>query len=304
MPLIGIVSDGKPGHLNQSLGLAQALQRQRDDVTLGVIDALSPAAALRQWLWPGRSWPAAGAARGEIEAPKLLIAAGHATHLSLLALGRRARCPTVVLMRPSLPARCFDLCIQPRHDGGSETSRLWVSDGALNPMQPASARSQDGVILIGGPSPHFSWDEAALMAQLAVICDGSRSWQLSGSRRTPPGFLAALAARHLPGLTINEAAALPGDWLVQTLPAADVCWVTPDSASMVYEALTAGCAVGIFNLPSVSSSRVAAGIAALVERGQVSDVAALERGKPPRAADPPLAEAQRMARRILALGWL
>lgn len=238
------------------------------------------------------------------EVLSLLIGAGHGTHLSLLALRRVHRCPIIVLMRPSLPGGFFDLRIEPRHDQGRESDICWLSDGPLNRMQPASARARHGLILLGGPSPHFTWDEDRLVTQIAELCDGRCEWQLSGSRRTPASLLAALSTRALPGLTVHAADTLPPGWLLEHLPLARQCWVSPDSASMVYESLTAGCAVGVFDLPPRGGSRVAASMADLVSRNLVTAFADCPGNSQLPLPPQPFCEADRCARRILERAWL
>ena len=47
-------------------------------------------------------------------------------------------------------------------------------------------------------------------------------------------------------------------------------WVTPDSASMVFEALTAGAEVGVFDLPVNPKSRVARAIAQLADDRRIT----------------------------------
>jgi mitochondrial fission protein ELM1 len=47
-------------------------------------------------------------------------------------------------------------------------------------------------------------------------------------------------------------------------------WVTEDSVSMVYEALTAGVATGLLEVPARGRDRVAAGIRRLAATGQVT----------------------------------
>ncbi|MFT4769770.1 MAG: mitochondrial fission protein ELM1 [Glaciecola sp.] len=291
---IGILSDGKPGHLNQSLGLADALLRLRPELDVQEIPAMPWRQAMGELLWPGNPK----------QDMRLLIGAGHATHLSLLALRRAYGCPTIVLMRPSLPGAFFDLRIEPRHDGGAENERCWISEGPLNRMQPSAARSNDGLILIGGPSPHFVWDGAALRVQIQRLCNGQRQWQLSGSRRTPPEFLEALSTLEIPGLTVHDADALPTGWLACELPKSAECWISPDSASMVYEALTAGCAVGVFDLPAQAGSRVASAIEGLCARQLVTPFNAFATGCEPTVPAAAFAEADRCAQRILERGWL
>ncbi|MEM9315208.1 MAG: ELM1/GtrOC1 family putative glycosyltransferase [Pseudomonadota bacterium] len=292
-PQIAVVSDGKAGHLNQSLGLAEALQRLCPELQIREFPALSRGHALQTLLWPGPPrWR-----------PRLLIGAGHGTHLSLLALRRRERCPALVLMKPSLPRACFDLCIEPRHDGGEESSRRWLSDGPLNRIRPAANRSDTGLLLIGGPSPHFVWDQAALLEQVRGLCNNGRRWQLSTSRRTPPEFLPALRALALPGLEARDSSELPGGWLAEKLPRATLCCVTPDSASMIYEALTAGCTVGVFDLEARQGSRVAKAVADLRRRGLAISHTGLASGVSPQVVEP-LAEADRIAGALLERGWL
>jgi mitochondrial fission protein ELM1 len=297
-PRIAVISDGKAGHRNQSLGLADALQRQIPELIVEELAPLPRLQALLRLLWPGQR--RAGYS--------LLIGAGHGTHLSLLALGRVERCPTIVLMRPSFPGSWFDLRIEPRHDGGIETDSCWLSEGPLNRMQPAPADAVNKLMLVGGPSPHYHWDQDAVLAQIQAICERDGAWVLSSSRRTPAEFMTRLEALALSGLTVHRAEDLPPGWLGEQLPRTQYCWVTPDSASMVYEALSAGCAVGLFDLSAIAGSRVAAAIARLGERGwthSFADVfAEASVGGPLEPPAQVFAEADRIAARIMERGWL
>ena len=293
-PDILVISDGKAGHYNQSLGLAEALCRLRPAARLEEQPATRGSLSLVRALLPRFRDP---------EAPALVIGAGHGTHANLLQWRRRGS-RAIVLMRPSLPLRFFDLCIEPRHDGGLENERRLLSKGPLNRIRPSARRSDEGLLLIGGPSPHFEWNSQVLLGQIARICDGERRWLLSTSRRTPATFLPALRELELPGLDIHDATALPAGWLAEKLSEAAQSWVTPDSASMVYEALSGGGAVGLFDLPPAADSRVAAGIQSLVSQQLCTTFAAFDTGTPLRAPEPPLAEADRIARLIEQRGWL
>lgn len=293
--VVWIVSDGKPGHVNQSLGLAEALARAIPTA----IHTLPAQPALRAGLaWLLRRRLAQG-----LPAPDLILGAGHATHLTLLAARRAHGGRTVVLMKPSLPRRCFDLCVVPRHDGVEADARTLVSEGALNRIRPAlDADPAQGLILIGGPSAHFEWDSATVSAQVNTLVErtpGMR-WTLTTSRRTPTDFAAQLSAS--PTLEVVPHTATAPDWLPAQFARCGTVWVTPDSASMVYEALTAGAAVGVFELRAKPDSRVARAAAQLANAGRVMPLASWRAtGTLPRAT-PPLAEAERYAHWILE--WL
>ncbi|NTV85962.1 MAG: hypothetical protein HGA21_04395, partial [Burkholderiaceae bacterium] len=74
---VWIISDGKPGHVNQSLGLAEALARATPTAML-TLPALPVWRAWLAWLlkhFPGNSLPI----------PDLIVGAGHSTHVTLLA---------------------------------------------------------------------------------------------------------------------------------------------------------------------------------------------------------------------------
>lgn len=296
MPLIvWRFSDGKVGHDNQTRGLAEALARLRPTETHR-LDPLPPPTALRGWLLGWRSvWP-------DLPAPDLLLGAGHGTHLSLLAARRNRGGRTVALMRPSLPLGLFDLCLIPEHDAPPSRPNVLATRGALNRIQPSSTLKSDrGLLLIGGPSDHFDWDSAALRQPITAIvaADPMIHWTLTTSRRTPPGFLESLSGLTDARLTKVPVAATGPDWLPAQLARVGQAWVTADSVSMVYEALTAGAAVGILDVPRKRASRVSRGLDRLAAAGWVTAFADWQQRR--RLPRPPgvLNEAERHARRII-----
>ena len=261
--VIWLITDDKPGHMNQSLGLAEALARVAPT-------AIHPIPALPAW----RAWLALLLKRTPSKSappPDLILGAGHATHLTLLAARRAGAGRTVVLMKPSLPRACFDLCILPEHDGVTADSRTLVTAGALNRIRASDTRSpSQGLILIGGTSTHFAWSHDALALQINSLLARTPDtrWTLTNSRRTPADFLAQLP--QYPNLTIVPHATTPPDWLPGQFAQCGTVWVTPDSASMVYEALTAGADVGVFDLPVNPRSRVGWAIARLADAQRIT----------------------------------
>ena len=292
---VWIVSDGKPGHVNQSLGLAESLARATpvEIHTLPVLPAWRAWLALLLQRFPGNALPA----------PDLIVGAGHATHLTLLATRRARGGRTVVLMKPSLPRRWFDLCILPRHDGVAPDAHTLLTEGALNRIQPSAARdASQGLVLIGGTSPHFEWDSDAIHVQIKSILARTpeTQWTLTTSRRTPAEFLALLP--QYPNLTVIPHTATSPDWLPAQLARCGTVWVTPDSASMVFEALTAGAEVGVFDLPVNPKSRVGRAIAQLADDRRITRFVAWCAHGTLHPNLRPLAEADRCANWMLE--WL
>ncbi|WP_417533787.1 mitochondrial fission ELM1 family protein [Marinobacterium stanieri] len=290
---IWIVSDGKPGHLNQSRGLAEAIARHRPVR----ITEQAPMGRFEAWrLCFGMGVPQLD------ERPALIIGAGHATHMTLLALRRLHRAPAVVLMKPSIPMGFFDFCLIPEHDQPPQRPNILPTRGALNRMRPGDKTPGSGVILVGGPSKHFSWNESRVLEQVdALLQQTSADWTIGSSRRTPDSTEQALAT--LAGERFVPAANTGPDWLPQQLARTETCWVTQDSASMVYEALTAGCKVGVLTLDEQADNRISRGVDTLREQGIVSAAPDWQlEAITSTAAD--FNEAERCAEVILKKGWL
>jgi mitochondrial fission protein ELM1 len=291
---VWVIDDGKPGHHNQSLGLAEALAR----ATPTAIHRLPALPAWRALLalfvsLPGNAFPQ----------PDLLLGAGHATHLTLLALRRRYGGRAVVLMKPSLPRALFDLVIAPEHDGVVADARTLISAGALNRIRASAAHTPDhGLILIGGVSAHLSWDDAAIQLQIKSLLarNPDTRWTLTTSRRTPAEFLATLPPAA--NLAVFPHAATPPGWLAEQFARCATVWVSPDSVSMVFEALTSGAAVGVFDLPVNPRSRVGWAIAQLADTARITRFISLCAHGVMHPNPHPLAEAERCADWILK--WL
>ena len=287
--ILWLLGDGKPGHENQSLGLADALAR-RTPCELHRISIAGKRGLLT------RVQSAIQASAG-LPQPDLVIGAGHATHPALLWLARKHRARSIVLMRPSLPMRWFDLCIVPAHDFKSPPVRenIIVTRGALNRVAPPDAGARSGgLILIGGPSRSHGWDGENLLAALTEIT-ATGAWRLTDSRRTPAGFPAEISKR-LPAVEVFPHQRTAPNWLPGRLAAADEVWVTEDSVSMIYEALSSGARVGLLPVPRLKScSRVLRGIEDLVAGGFITPLSEWQATR--RLATPPetLREADRCA---------
>ncbi|MFK7789312.1 MAG: mitochondrial fission ELM1 family protein [Phycisphaeraceae bacterium] len=288
-PTLYIVSDGKPGHLAQSQGLAEAIQRAIRARVI-VINA-----------------------EGKREAPQpekeagLIIAAGHTTHAMAYALRRYLGLPAIVLMNPGWIGRQrFDLSIIPKHDMVRPSPNVIVTEGALNRMTAAQNASPDhGLIMVGGPSKHHGWDNDKLEQQLNALIEKQDdvTWTVTSSRRTPDStdtLLKSLAKSHGDRFEYTPADQTPDGWVAEQLDRCGVCWVSEDSVSMVYESLTAGAQVGLIDAPRKGSlGRVVRGVDSLIERGWVLPFDTWDQGQALPTDRPTLAEADRVASLII-----
>ena len=260
-------TDGKAGHENQSAGLVQALAAGR---SVEVHDLPAPPSALCA-LTGLLSWFPWGDTLAD---PDLLIGAGHATHAALLAARRARGGRAVVLMRPSLPSRWFDLCLIPAHDTPPQADNIIETRGVLNRVRPAAAKDpRKGLLLIGGPSRHHGWSNARMLEQVSTILARTpgQQWLLTTSRRTPADFLPALRQQIAnERLEIVPFEDTTQDWLPLQLAWAAQVWVSADSVSMLYESLTAGAAVGVLDVPVRSQDRVARGVERLQQEGLIT----------------------------------
>ena len=271
-------SDGKPGHDNQSLGLVDALQRRTRIHSYDI--PVRPGGGGLDWML-GR-FPNGGL----LPDPWLIIGAGHATHLPMLAARRARGGKAAVLMRPDLPRSLFDLCVIPEHDRPRPAANILVTKGSLNRMQAVCGQVQDrGLLMVGGPSRHFRWDHRRVVKQIADVIRFSpvRHWMLTTSRRTPPGFaeqIRQMIFNHNLKLTIVSWRDTSDQWLGAQLRRACCTWVSEDSVSMIYEALTAGIPVGLLSVPPRRNDRVVSGVRQLAAVRNVSTFSDWSAGRP------------------------
>jgi len=255
--------DGKPGHEKQSRGLIQGLQALRPVH----VNTIPLSGGLFQRL---KQTQHTCAVLARTSRPHLLIGAGHATHVPLLLARTLYGGRSIVLMKPSLPVNCFDFVLIPKHDQPKKHARIIATEGALSPVKSGVKNKQQGIILIGGPDKRVVWNNEQLWRQIKTICSAQPEihWQLSTSRRSPEDFI--LAGEKQTNLESIQWQDSPAGWLVNQLAEASQCWVTQDSVSMLYEALSAHCAVGVLELASRKDNKISRNLSRLVAENYVT----------------------------------
>jgi len=290
-------SDGKPGHRNQTQGLINALGT-RTSIDHHIIEIPSTPLRFLYAFLIGRLYRTLAL----LPKPNYLIAAGRRTQLPLLLAHLWFGGKRVILMRPYWPMAWFDLTIIPQHDSPPLKSNNLVTQGVINTVIPSANHDKnEGIILIGGPSKHYRWDSANIVQQIAALLSDMPevSWSIANSRRTPEDFLTHLNEISSP-FTFIDHRQTNNDWLSRQLANAGQIWVSPDSVSMLYEAVTSGAAVGCLQLQtSKTSNRIVSGINNLINTDMITP---FEQWQKTRHLSPPshqLNEAQRAADWIL-----
>ncbi|AZC03960.1 nucleoside-diphosphate sugar epimerase [Acinetobacter nosocomialis] len=266
------VSDGKAGHRSQALGLFQAMQRQQANATfeevsindLPIISLIKAAFSLQKLLYFQ-------------QAPDFIFGVGSHTHFRVWLLGKVfKKANTVILMKPNLPIAWFDYAVIPEHDGILSNERVIVTRGALNPIRNEN-RHQAGRILIalGGSSKRHQWnhEKVLLSVQKIVECNSNSEIILTTSRRTPVGFTDILKQQSFAKrLQICPVEQTPQGWIFEEMQKAEAVWVTEDSVSMIYEALTAGCRVGVIAMDRLKQDRITNSVDILLEKKLIANV--------------------------------
>ena len=258
-------TDGKPGHEKQSLGLLQALA-ERVPLEIHRFDVRFTHLFWRQLR--------GHALHGDIDipVPDLIVGVGHRTHPHMLLTRLVCGGKVVALMKPSLPHRWFDLVFVPRHDRYLRKGNLVETRGVVCPDTRGDKRAGRGLILLGGRNRHFEWDSREIATQVTEIarCSPDTQWSVCDSPRTPAAFREALG--EAPNLEFRHWRTMASDFLERALAEAAYVWVTADSVSMLYEALSAQATVGVIALRKRRPHRgnkLSRGIALLRTQGHV-----------------------------------
>jgi mitochondrial fission protein ELM1 len=290
-------TDGKPGHENQTRGLIQALAT-RTSVDNYIIELPSNILRLLYSLLIGRLYRKLA----HFPKPNYLIGAGRRTQLPLLLAHLWFGGKRIILMRPYWPMSWFDLMIIPQHDSPAPSQKKLATQGVINTVIPSSNHDENkGMILIGGPSKHYTWDTKKIVQQITTLLNDMPdiSWSIANSRRTPEDFSAQINEIPAP-FDFIDYRQTSKDWLSQQLATTGQIWVTPDSVSMLYEAVTSGAAVGGLELQAKrKNNRIVSGINELINKGMITTFSQWKKTRHLSRPSQQLNEAQRVADWIL-----
>lgn len=290
------VSDGKAGHRSQAVGLYKAMQRQSNiEVTfqeisiqeLPIFSLLKAILARRFGLFEKK--------------PDYIFGVGSHTQARVLLLGRvYPKAKTVIMMKPNFPVNWFDYAIIPQHDGVKESMHVITTQGALNPIVNENRHQPNRILIaLGGNSKRHQWNDEKVLSSIQRLVENNvhATFILTTSRRTPDTFLETLPQQNFYSkLQIFPVEHTPQGWVFEEMQKAEVVWVTEDSVSMIFEALTAGCKVGVIKINRLKEDRITRSIDQIIQSNLVSDETFIEMLVEPHA----FKEAERVATYLLA----
>lgn len=274
------LTDQKAGHVAQARGLFAALERagQAVNVVDVPVKVVSKYALLLHWITGGRIGQLPEILKNQ-KYPDLIVGIGHSTHWALILLKRCfPKAKSIVLMKPSLPVTWFDYAIIPAHDFVDQQAippNVFITQGALNPLVNEHRHEKNRhLILIGGASKRYDFSKEMLIEQIELLLtkisnqNEVQTVLLTTSRRTPETFLShEFFQNQTHNLQLFPVSMTPTGWLFEQLQLAEFVWVTQDSVSMLFEALTAGCQVGVLTMPKTKTDRVTEATDKLINQG-------------------------------------
>ena len=244
--------DGKTGHDKQSLALVKNLKNQTNCkiFNINIQNLENPFLALifRNY----------NLNNGLIK-PDIAIGAGHKTHFHLLAIKRYFGAKTVVIMKPSLPFKLFDLCVIPKHDGVKSGGNVFITNTPLLNFNLNTKKKENiALFLIGGPSRHYHWNSKIVLEQIKNISKKFKFKKLliTTSRRTPTDFIDEFKRLKIKNIKLYEHTKIINDWLDKNIIKVKNIWVTNDSYSMLIEAIASGAYIDILELKIKKKSKL------------------------------------------------
>lgn len=292
------ISDAKAGHQAQVMGLVSALSAL---VNVELTTLTLSGNWLSRWQIANTALPTP---------PDLIIGAGHSTHIPVWLMGRRYRqAKTLIVMKPSLPLSWFDFVMMPEHDAkGSLSNHVLLTQGVMNRFVNEQRHQANKVlILLGGTNQRYAFDSQKMLADIQTLIehyqDINANVIMTDSRRTPTELSNCLSKKNnIADLSTFQffpvANTTPG-WLNEQYQTASHVWVTADSVNMIFEAMTAGCQVGLIELPKLKTDRVTNMVDSLIQSGKVTTLNDFRQGKSLSDAVP-INEAKRAAQWLLS----
>ncbi|MDX2481489.1 MAG: ELM1/GtrOC1 family putative glycosyltransferase [Desulfuromusa sp.] len=249
-----ILSDGKPGHVNQSIAFSRHLDYEYD---LNSISFKNRGWKVLSYLfdWMGVHTPnlfTADTQSGEYTA---VVSAGSGTYYANRTLAKQLGCKSVAIMLPKGYRLDFDLIVAQQHDNPPPLANIISIPINLTYVEPQGIVKPQFdnkyiALIIGGDSQYSQMDSALLRDQISKILalfPTHKVW-MTTSRRTPKNVEKMLHEFHFEREIFYSQE--PINPLPDYLQHSDYVFLTADSSSMISESVSFGqCCVEVLPLP-------------------------------------------------------
>jgi len=252
---IKVYWDTRAGHVKQTRGLVQALSEL---TPVEVTDVFLPDygfwRSFFDWIIFIFYFLKSEKKNQSLEAD-LIIGTGTHTHIPMLLHKRKNMGKVVTCMTPDWPlAKYMDLCFVPEHDFPRKADNIIITMGPPNTACNQQAHDpKQGLIVIGGVDKKtHHWNNEKIILQVRHILEAKIDifWTVSTSPRTPKRMTSMLAMldKEFSNMVFIPFEKTPRGWIEEQYAESEFAWVSADSVSMVYEALSAGCRVGVLSV--------------------------------------------------------
>jgi mitochondrial fission protein ELM1 len=240
-----VLSDGKPGHVNQSIAFARHLDCSFETVRVGFRNR--PFKLLSYLLdRVGVYLPSLLRWDPFPEGPfRAVVSAGSETYYGNKILARRHNVPSVAIMLPKGYRLDFDLIVAQDHDSPPARENILTLPVNLCRVEPTGVfRPREGeryaAMVVGGPNRVFGFDRDRFRGTLDAVFSGFPDFRIvvATSRRTP-----AEIEREIERYPFEERFLYsrdPVNPIPDFLASCEYVLITPDSTSMISEAVTFG----------------------------------------------------------------
>tara|TARA_B100000965_G_scaffold329187_1_gene292560 strand:+ start:1 stop:717 length:717 start_codon:yes stop_codon:yes gene_type:complete len=167
----------------------------------------------------------------------------------LKAKKNRQGAKTIVLMKPSLRlTQCFDIAIVPDMDKYylGIPKNVITTKGVLSKYSDQEIDRRKGLMVIGGKSRHFHFRKKVVQQQIEWLLNDKfddYQWKITTSPRSPN----MPTPKHKGNAEFFNWKETSSDWLSKEMQTNELTFITPESVSVLYEALSTKTQVYVFD---------------------------------------------------------
>ena len=182
--------------------------------------------------------------------PDIILGAGNSSHKHMLKAKKNCQgAKTIVLMKPSLRlTQCFDIAIVPDMDKYylGKPKNVISTKGVLSKYSDQKINKKTGLMVIGGKSRHFHFRKKVVQQQIEWLLNDKfddYQWKITTSPRSPN----MPTPKNKGNAEFFNWKETSSDWLSNEMQKNEITFITPESVSVLYEALSTKTKVYVFH---------------------------------------------------------